>query len=90
MVAALEALSGVSVVSAAGDRLEVRLTTRVHSCQPPQAGWPSPALADSVIRGAHASNDCRQPMHADLVAADNDDVPYTWCMTQISLTYAHP
>lgn len=69
MVAALEALSGVSVVSAAGDRLEVRLTTRVLSCHPPQAGWPSLALADSVIHGPHASDDCRRPMHADLLTA---------------------
>ena len=38
MVSALEALSGVSVASVNGDRLEVRLTTRIEPSQPPPPG----------------------------------------------------
>jgi hypothetical protein len=38
MVSALDALSGVSVASVHGDRLEIRLTTRIDSSQPPPPG----------------------------------------------------
>ena len=38
MVTTLEALSGVSVASVTGDRLELQLTTRVNPNHPPQTG----------------------------------------------------
>ncbi len=38
MVSALEALSGVSVASVNGDRLGIRLTTKIDPSQPPLPG----------------------------------------------------
>lgn len=49
MIATLEALSGVSVVSATSDGLELQLTTRVTSHEPSASGWDFCSQAEGVF-----------------------------------------
>ncbi|KAL0053577.1 hypothetical protein WJX82_007837 [Trebouxia sp. C0006] len=70
MVSALEALSGVSVASVNGDRLEVRLTTRIEPSQPPPPGTLCKPFEHTLLMRMDSSTGAVQ--HAELQPKDVD------------------
>ncbi|KAL0034435.1 hypothetical protein WJX79_002227 [Trebouxia sp. C0005] len=64
MVSVLEALSGVSVASVSGDRLETRLTTRIDPSQPPPPGAASKTFEHTLLMQMDSSTGAVQ--HAEL------------------------
>lgn len=63
MVSVLEALSGVSVASVSGDRLETRLTTRIDPSQPPPPGLLRHTLTSCIKLVSHNVSVALQALH---------------------------
>ena len=64
MVSALEALSGVSVYSVNGDRLEIRLTTKIDPSQPLPPGLASLTYTHSLMNSLTTRSLMKSLIHA--------------------------